>query len=484
MKNKILNYMIAFCIISCSLWSCKKQLDVFPTTQEVNGNVIKDTKSATEVLNGVYYRFANVNTINGPLGADWVDVNEWFPFELAGSMYTILGDDNVYSITYGPTTGGTAAMWTYSFAIVNAANGFLENVAPVNSVPAATKSEMIAEAKFLRAFGNSQLLLYYAQYANPASNYGIIIRDKFVTTSTIGQARSTVAASYKAILEDLDAAIAGLPAKNTTIYQANANVAKLLKARVLINRNEPGDYATVISLTNDIITGGAFSLDPSAKDMFYNKLYTSKEPMLGIPVYPNQPSKNYQYNTYGSYAVTDSYAKLLTNDPRSNWVYLNQSLTFYTPYFTTTGTSNELTKYYSGPYTTYPDAGNVQVETCYPFRVTEAYLLQAEAITLSNGDLTAAKTLLKAVEASAGITSDPAVDNAGTAAALHSLIVKEEIKNFIGENGADWFALRRLPLSEIQTYQPAIKSVDQLILPIPQADISSNGSIKQNPGYL
>jgi len=44
---------------------------------------------------------------------------------------------------------------------------------------------------------------------------------------------------------------------------------------------------------------------------------------------------------------------------------------------------------------------NTQVENHLPVRVTEAYLLEAEALTLSNGNLATAKTLLKAVEASA-----------------------------------------------------------------------------------
>lgn len=483
MKNKKLKYLIAFCISCCFLWSCKNQLDVLPTTQEVNGNVIVDLKSATAVLNGVYYRFDNVNKNYGPLAGDWVDVNEWLPSELVGSMYNQTGDDNIYTMTYTSTTSNTANIWSYSFAIVNAANGFLENVAPVTSIPAATKSEMIAEATFLRAFGNSELLLFYGQYSDTTSNYGIIIRNDFVTTSNMSLARSGVAASYKAILADLDVAIAGLPAKNTTIYQTNANVAKLLKARVLINRNEPGDYAQVISLTNDIITSGNYSLDASSKNMFLTKLYTSKEPMLGMPIYSGQESKDFQYNLAGVYCVTGSYVNLLANDSRNTWVYTNQKTTAYTVY-SPTKTSNELTKYYSGPFTAFPTIGAAQVETTYPFRVTEAYLLEAEALTLSNGDLPTAKILLKVVEASAGITSDLAVDNATTAAALHSLIVKEEIKNFIGENGADWFALRRLPLSEMQFYQPALKSLNQLVLPIPQADINQNASIIQNPGYL
>jgi len=72
-------------------------------------------------------------------------------------MFNQTGNDNIYTMTYTPTTTNTAAIWSYSFAIINAANGFLENIAPVNNIPAATKSEMIAEAKF---YGHSAIQSY------------------------------------------------------------------------------------------------------------------------------------------------------------------------------------------------------------------------------------------------------------------------------------------------------------------------------------
>jgi hypothetical protein len=61
------------------------------------------------------------------------------------------------------------------------------------------------------------------------------------------------------------------------------------------------------------------------------------------------------------------------------------------------------------------------------------------------------------------------------------LIVEEEMKNFVGEDGQDWLALRRLPFSTVQTLVPSITSINQFILPIPETEIEANGLIKQNP---
>lgn len=478
MKHKNIKLLLAL-FVACLTAACNKQLNVYPTTSEVDGNVIVDAKSASTVLNGVYYRFANAGADNNSIPSVlWTNVNETFPSELSGGLTNSSGADGFYNFTFTALSGGgVTGVWSYGYALVNAANGFLSNIAPVTTIPAATKNQMIAEAKFLRAFGNEELLLYYGQYYNVNSTYGIILRDEFVNATNINLPRSGVSAAYTSILADLDVAIAGLPALNTQIYYANVSAAKLLKARVLINRGSSGDYAQVISLTNDVITNGGFTLEANLKDIFWTKGFTSKEVILGVQPYSTETFKFRQNQYYGQYPVSSAFVSLLQNDPRNQWVYRSDNKG--TVYGGAYGALNELTKYYSGNVN-----GPVQTtlsETCYAFRLTEAYLLEAEAITLSNGDLPTAKTLLTTVMGHAGITDFTAVNNATTAAALQVLVVKEEMKNFVAENGADWFALRRLPFATMQTLQPYITTVNQLILPIPNSEITANGQVFQNP---
>lgn len=485
MKYKNIKYILVV-FASSLLWSCKKELNVYPTTSEVDGNVIVDTKSASTVLNGVYYRFANAGTdYNSVPSVKWTDVNEIFPSELAGSLNNSSGDDGVYSLTLNSKSYAVDGMWSYGYQLVNAANGFLKNVAPVTSIPSATKNQMIAEAKFLRAFGDAELLLYYGQYYDPSSKYGIILRDEFVTSTNINLPRSTVAQTYTAILADLDAAIPALPKVNSNAYYANASAAKLLEARVLINRGAPGDYAKVISLTSDVIANGGFALEDSVKDVFLKNGFTSKEVILGVQPFSTETYKYQDNQYYGQYPASDSFVTLVgPTDGRNQWLFrTDDGGTVYGHYY---GPINELTKYYSG------NTGNpVETplsETCYAFRLTEAYLLEAEAITLSGGDLPTAKTLLKTIEAHAGVKDFSDVDAATTATELQALVVKEEIKSFFSESGLDWFALRRLGISgstpnitAIATIQPAATTVNQLILPIPNSEIITNSNIIPNP---
>ena len=478
-KNSRVN-ILTLLTIGSLLGACNKQLNVLPTTSEVDGNLITDQQSAQAVLNGVYYRFANAysNTYESDIPMTfWEGVNEYYPSELAGSLVWAYGPTPIDSADLGPDDIYSDTVWTYGYTLVNAANGFIKNVTPVTNISAGAKQQMLAEAKFLRAFGNSELLLYYGQYNDTGSQYGIILRDTFVTAGNINRPRSGVAAAYTAILSDLDTAITGLPVLNTSICYANASVAKLLLARMLINRGSANDYARVISLTNDIITNGPFALEDSLKDIFLTKGFTSKEVMLGIQPFPNQ---TYKFDLYLGYIVdfvaTDSLVSLLANDARNQWVY---KYTF-SPGLADSG--NILTKYFSGdpdnpvqtPLSTY----------CYAFRLSEAYLLEAEAITLSGGNLAVAKTLLTTVmsHAGAGPQEMAAVAAATTPAALQVEIVKENLRNFAYENGVDWFALRRLPFATLRQLNPNIQHPYQLIFPIPTAELTYNNVI-QNPGY-
>ncbi len=457
--------------------ACKKELNVLPTTSQVDGNVITDATSASTVLNGVYYRFAasGVDNNNVPTIL-WSDPNEGLPSVLAGTMVsTITG--NAFGVhNYISTSPFVDRIWTYGYGLVNAANGFLKNVAPVNSIAAAKKTQMIAEAKFLRAYGDSELLLYYGQYNDISSANGILLRTEFVDVSNINLPRATVKASYDAIIADLDDAIAGLPALNTDIWYANVSAAKLLKARVLINRNAGGDMASVISLTNDVITSSSFTLESNVKDIFWSKALTSNEVILGVKPY-TAPQQDYKYQNYlyfNQYYGSDSLVSLLKNDPRNTWLYQYRSSTSY-------GTIASFTKYYPGVFPV--TVANPITENSYAFRLTEAYLLEAEALVTSGGDQAKARTLLETVMSHAGLTDFSAVEAEHTNAGLQLLIAKESMKNFIGEAGQDWLALRRLPFATVKAMVPSLTAQSLLILPVPEAEITSNSKMTQNPGY-
>jgi len=463
-----------FLALALLLGACKKQLNVYPTTQEVDGNIITDEKSAETALNGVYYRMVGGGTdYNGVPTTAWYSLVEETSSQLSGMLSYTFGGGGLDEHKYKATDYPVGALWNYGYALVNAANGFLKNIAPLGKITATEKTRMIAEAKFLRAFGNAQLLLYYGQFYDTTSAYGIILHDEFVQPDNIYLARASVGASYDAIFNDLDAAIPDLPSKNSSIAYANTWAAKLLETRMLINRGTAADYAKVVSITKDIIANSPFSLEGNVKDLFWTNGLGSSEVMLGIQPYSTQNSKWKDYISYDYYGPNSFMDSLFNGDPRADW----QIQTVNSAY----GSNVALTKYYPG------SASNIAAaaisENSYVFRLTEAYLLEAEAIVASGGSLSDAKALLKTVMAHAGFTNFSGVDAAATAADLQLLIIGEEMKSFVAEGGQDWFALRRLPFATVQGLLPSIKDKSLLIFPIPDAEIISNNKIKQNPNY-
>ena len=472
--STIHKYSVVLLSAASLLGACKKQLNVFPTTSEVDGNMIFDTKSASTALNGVYYQLAAGGAdVNGIPSTTWYDVNEEIPSQLSGMLSYTFGGGGLDEHTYNAKSSGIGTKWTYGYGLVNAANGFLKNLAPVTAITAADKSRMTAEAKFLRAFGNTELLLYYGQFNDVTSPYGIIIRSEFVKPDNIYLPRATVAASYDSIVGDLDAAIPALPGSNSGIAYATSWAAKLLKARVLINRGSAADLGQVISLTKDIIANGPYALEANVQDLFWTRGLTSKEVILGVQPFPKQNIKWTSYVYYDDFGPNDFMNSLFQGDPRADW----QIQTVGNPY----GPDVALTKFYPGP------AANITTtaisENSYAMRLTEAYLLEAEAITVSGGSLADAKGLLKTVEGHAGITDFTAVDAAATVDALRLLIIEEEMKSFVGEAGQDFLAIRRLPFATVQSLLPSFTNKSLLILPIPDAEMTANSKMKQNPNY-
>src|ERR1700735_3460394 len=121
---------LLFILLTGALWGCKKELNVYPTTSEVDGNIIVDAKSAATALNGVYYHFADAGLdYNSVPSVLWSDVNEGTPSQLSGLLTNGGGDLTTH--TYNPTSYEPPVLWSYGYAIVNAANGFIKNIEPV-----------------------------------------------------------------------------------------------------------------------------------------------------------------------------------------------------------------------------------------------------------------------------------------------------------------------------------------------------------------
>lgn len=466
-----LHTYIAFAALVAVQYSCKKDLNAPPTQAIIEGNVVVDQKSAENALNGAYSRLAASGTSLNILSHRWSVYHEIAPAMLTGLVQ--YGFGTIAEYINAVTPAGSATWWTSPYNILNAANGVIKEVgalADSKIVPASRKAEILAEARFLRAYGHWMLLGYFSEWYKLNSPYGVLLRKEPLTLSNSSYPRSTVQESYDYILQDLDYAIANA-ADGRPNYYANKTAARALKLRVLMMRGQPADHAQAIALANEIIGNPNYQLETTMKDLFQVKGLTSKEIILGVTPYPNQVARRatYEYVQSSVYLASPQFRTLLAGDPRSTWMYAKP----VNPLTASIKDSFYLTKYF-GP----------KIEDAYAFRLTEVHLLKAEALVRSGGSITEAKNSLKNIEARAGVTDFSAVDNANTSDQLLLEIYKETARNMVAEDGVEWFALLRLPFATVKQLRPTITDQKQYIFPIPTAEFQLNPSIgQQNPGY-
>jgi hypothetical protein len=459
------------------LVSCDKQLSEPPANARVDGTAITDQKSAQTVLNGAYYRFANVSDNN---------VTDWSNHQIAGAMYSGMLAYGFGSVAdernENVNAGYVIPIWTNSYQLINAANGVIDGISSVadNAFVGKRKSEIIGESRFLRAYGHFKLLVFFSEWFKQDSKNGVLIRDKFITLSQVPKERSSVAESYAFILADLDFAIANAPATNPNYY-ATKWAAMALKMRVLMCRGLQSDYSEVNNLGNTLIQSSPYTLENNLKDLFYTKGLSSTEVILGVKAQPSQEafyyiqSRAYYPGQSSVFAATQKFKELLQNDPRGNWMI--GPLTPFQAYSPNT--------YYFLKYIGLGAAPSQLSETSYAFRLTEVYLLRAEAILRSTtGDLTTARTLIKTVMGKAGVTDFAAVDNATTADELLLQNYYEVERNLTGEDGIEWLTLMRLPFATVRQLKPTITSTVQFYFPVPRTEFDSNPLFGlQNTGY-
>ncbi len=465
---------IAFCMIFSS---CDKQLSEPPANARVEGTAITDQKSAITALNGVYYRFANVTADN---------VTYWQNHQVPGGMYSgwlqygfgLSQDEQNNNVN----SGFAGSIWSQSYLLITAANAVIDGIQPVpeNAFVGDKKKNIIGESRFLRAYGHFRLLMYFSEWFNQSSKNGVLVRDKFTALSEIQKARSTVAESYAFILADLDFAIANAPATNPNYY-ATKWAAMALKMRVLMTRGLQADFAEVNTLGNTLIQTSGFALEPNLRDIFQTKGLSSKEIILGIRPQPSQElfiynqSKEFFPGGSNVYAASQKLKDLLQNDPRGSWMV--GPTTPYQAYSPNT--------YYFSKFIPVGSASSQLTETSYALRLSEVYLMMAEATIRTNGgDLNAAKTLIKTVMARAGVNNFSAVDNANTNSDLLLQNYYEVSRNLVGEDGIEWLTLIRLPLNTVKQLKPTILSNIQFYFPVPRSELDGNKLFGvQNTGY-
>ncbi len=171
------------------------------------------------------------------------------------SATDVPGFQQVDDMTHGAVNQQILDLWNWMFAGVYRATYMLEF--EDNGVEFATKAQMIAEAKFLRAYYNFELLKWFGPIPIKETRFNV------GDSKTIP--RSPVEDVYAFIEKDLLEAIPNLSEQAPEVGRASKASAQALLGKVYLFQDKFGEAATVLE---EIILGGQYSLVLDYEDIF------------------------------------------------------------------------------------------------------------------------------------------------------------------------------------------------------------------------
>lgn len=283
--NKIFILLLGF----IGIVSCENRLDVVPEDQVASNTVFSSFETINGAVVGIYSKNQS-GDLNGmaQLMGDFMadDVN------FVGSFPALQEIDQYVTLA---TNESIDNIWLDGYELIGAANNVIENLPLVEDVPGVddgVKTQFIAEAKFLRALTFFQLVNLFAQPYQVAQggNLGIPLTLQPFQGGDISAfqlERSTVNEVHAQIEQDLQDAMAGLPADNGV--RASSGSAMALLARLYLYREQWSQAAT---MADQVIGSGDYSL--AANYDFYDNNPTSSEHIF---VVVNTPSDGPQEAT-------------------------------------------------------------------------------------------------------------------------------------------------------------------------------------------
>jgi len=460
MKKIVLTIGFAIAaIISLSLPGCTKLNQVSPTSV-LASQMFQDTTSLQEALTGLYSTLESENYYGGfyPMFADLNSDNG-----IAGGYNnTSLNEFGYYSVTTSNEYLQNMYIAIY-YSIANA-NAIITNVGSVPHITPQLLKSVKGQALAIRALAHFDLLRAFGYHWDTTSPYGIPVVLTVQTAEDVVP-RNTVAATYAAILADLNTAatlLAGETSRDANYI--NPAIVNALLARVCLYEKDYTDAAKYATL---VINDGAFAL---ADKNSFPSIYTTKlgkESILELPFNQQNPSF-YNALTYARpeaastevlFIASQNLKEFLAgrnNDLRIN--LLDTASVNFQP--------NARTLKYASDIT-------LKDNSAYVIRIAEMYMIRAEALGRTAGlaDLNMIRTNRGMVPLQPSDVPDDAT---------YAQAVSDEDRSEFNFEGHRYFDLARTGQVNSVLGVPATNSC----YPIPQHEIdATHGVVVQNPGY-
>lgn len=510
-------HILAFTLVAMAMTSCDMELEQVGSID--TENAIETKTDCQQFLNGIY------NNLRSRTAGSYITLPD-----IQADMFqgTIINGNKYVSLTTGNIQSNNQDIenvFYYMYNGIASCNYFIPRVQAIinnnaESNDAAELKSMIAQAKFARAYYNYRLFDYFCQaYSADKGDVealGIPLVFDYAPSPDRGSypGRSTMNETIEYINQDLKEAYEGLKEYEDNVSKANcapnairisSYTVEALQARVALMTN---DYDTAIAKAEDVINSGIYALCEISDyaNMWLNDASTE---LLFVPA-ANE-------NEYASVPATGS-EFLSQSENSADFIPASEALLMYSDKdvrgktnfdeytLEVSGDKVDAPVFYKFPgnpgLRATPNVNNLRNKP-KPFRLSELYLIAAEAYDLKS-DATNANKYLNALRAKR-ITSY--VDQNLSGNTLTEAIRTERCKELVGE-GFRLSDLKRWGIGFTRTcnygeYDTWYNDLAENLLtvegrtlyysagdyryvwPIPQAEIEVNPQLngQQNPGY-
>lgn len=447
---------IAWCVVVALLPACEDFVQIDPPrTDLVKTTVFSSDATAEAAMVDVYYELSTDGFISG--GTTSITY-----------ITTYSSDEQInYSITHQtfdenelvPDNPFILTMWSSMYKSIFKANAILEGVAMSQSLSEKMSTQLVGEAKFIRALCHFYLVNLFGDV--PWIN---------TTVYQINASKPRIPASevYQQIIVDLKEAQTTLPddyahAANERV-RPNSSTATALLARAFLHMGQWENAEAEATKIIDQVLRYSLVAD-------LNLVFRKNNPEAIWQLHTTQrPQEWSSFRVTASGPNTGVLRESFVNNfeagdaRRTAWV---RSITNSKGFF-----------YYPGKY----KSNNLAEDYSTLFRLAEQFLIRAEARTMQD-NISGAQNDLNMVRQRAGLSNTTASDKA----AMRDAIEQERITELFTEQGLRWLDLKRTNratevLAPIKgnSWQPT-----DVLYPIPEYEIQNNVAMKnaQNPGY-
>lgn len=436
--------ILYFTLVLAAFSACDV-LDIEPTNDIPAEGAFKDKAGIERGVLGAYVPFQNLGYYGRTylLFADLASDNMIHPSEATSSEYLEVDNNDIL-----PENESIDGIWRSAYEGINLANNVITKVPTIAGMSDAEKAQALGELHFIRALNLFNLLNFFGPLPLKLT--------PTVGTGNVDVPRSSVDAVYDQIISDLTFAEGNL-AKSSVKVRASKLAATALLARVYLYQR---DYARAANKAQSVIDSLDYTLLP------YHEIFMDRSAESIFEIDFTATSRQ----RIAEYTLPTSMAGRREAAPSADMINA------YEP-----GDERKDVSIHSAGGAAYAAKYEDLVtgeENVIVLRLAEMYLIRAEALARTEGDIATIQEDINAVRNRAGLDDT----DADTYPALLTAIEQERRVEFAFE-GHRWFDLVRT--GRALDVVPTVTHIDQMLFPIPAEEILNNlhPDMKQNHGY-